>query len=79
MLQAKFPYFFVDEFQDTDPIQARILSQIGLKETIIGVIGDKAQSIYGFQGADPNQFSSFALPNVIDYNILNNRYLRYSL
>lgn len=73
VLRAKFPYFFVDEFQDTNPIQARILKQIGREETIVGVIGDYAQSIYDFQGADPIQFSSFTLPNLVDYQIADNR------
>jgi DNA helicase-2/ATP-dependent DNA helicase PcrA len=73
VLRAKFPYFFVDEFQDTNPIQAKILEQIGQKETIVGVIGDKAQSIYSFQGADPSQFSAFTLPNLVDYEIADNR------
>lgn len=73
VLQAKFPYFFVDEFQDTNPIQVEILKLIGEKETIIGIIGDESQSIYGFQGADPKQFHSFALPNIMDYVIADNR------
>lgn len=72
ILRSKFPYFFVDEFQDTNPIQAKILERIGQKETIVGVIGDKAQSIYGFQGADPSQFSDFTLPNLVDYQIKDN-------
>lgn len=73
VLRAKFPYFFIDEFQDSNPIQVAILKLIGDNETIVGVIGDKAQSIYGFQGADPNQFHSFNLPSIIDYQISNNR------
>lgn len=73
VLQAKFPYFFIDEFQDTNPIQVELLKMIGSKETIIGIIGDYAQSIYGFQGADPNQFNSFKLPDLKDYKISHNR------
>jgi len=73
VLRAKFPYFFVDEFQDSNPIQVKILELIGNQETIVGIIGDRAQSIYGFQGADPNQFQSFNLPSIIDYQISNNR------
>jgi DNA helicase-2/ATP-dependent DNA helicase PcrA len=72
-LRSKFPYFFIDEFQDTNPIQTVILKQIGQKETIVGVIGDKAQSIYGFQGAEPSQFISFSLPNIVDYQMGENR------
>ena len=73
VLRSKFPYFFVDEFQDTSPIQAAILKTIGESETVVGVIGDKAQSIYGFQGADPNYFTSFSLPDIQDYLIADNR------
>jgi DNA helicase-2/ATP-dependent DNA helicase PcrA len=73
ILRAKFPYFFVDEFQDTNPIQVAILKLIGEKETIIGIIGDEAQSIYSFQGADPKQFRSFELPHIVDYVIPDNR------
>ncbi|SDH43190.1 UvrD-helicase domain-containing protein [Desulfosporosinus hippei] len=73
VLQAKFPYFFVDEFQDTNPIQVSTLKMIGEKETIIGVIGDESQSIYGFQGAESKQFHSFVLPNIVDYEMADNR------
>jgi DNA helicase-2/ATP-dependent DNA helicase PcrA len=73
VLRSKFPYFFVDEFQDSNPIQVELLKLIGEKETIIGIIGDKAQSIYGFQGADPSQFQLFSLTRILDYQISNNR------
>jgi len=73
VLRAKFPYFFIDEFQDTNPIQAAILHQIGQRETIVGIIGDTAQSIYGFQGAEPAQFTSFSIPGIVDYQMAENR------
>ena len=73
VLRAKSPYFFVDEFQDTNPIQAEILHHIGQRETIVGIIGDKAQSIYGFQGAQPEKFTSFNLPGMVDYQMEENR------
>jgi len=73
ILRAKFPYFFIDEFQDTNPIQAAILYEIGQGDTIVGVIGDTAQSIYGFQGAEPEIFNSFNLPGMINYKIEENR------
>ena len=72
-LAVQFPYFFVDEFQDTNPIQVKIIKTIGENGAIIGVIGDYAQSIYGFLGADPAQFESFSLKGLQDYTILDNR------
>lgn len=73
VLRTKFPYFFVDEFQDSNPIQIAIIRQIGQNETIVGIIGDKAQSIYGFQGADDRQFMAFFLPNIKYYLMADNR------
>jgi DNA helicase-2/ATP-dependent DNA helicase PcrA len=73
ILRIKFPYFFIDEFQDSSPIQIEIVKRIGQDETIIGIIGDKAQSIYGFQGADNMHFMSFRLPNIRDYIMADNR------
>lgn len=73
VLRAKFPYFFLDEVQDTNPIQARIIKLIAEEETIVGVIGDPAQSIYAFQGADIEEFNNFQLENMVEYQILENR------
>lgn len=56
IIRSKFPYIFLDEFQDTSPIQAEIVKKLGEKETIIGVIGDEGQSIYSFQGAKLEKF-----------------------
>ena len=72
ILRAKFPYFFIDEFQDTSPIQAEILKKIAEAETIVGVIGDEAQSIYSFQGASMQQFSDFTLSSMNEFVIQDN-------
>ena len=72
VLRAKFPYFFIDEFQDTSPIQAEILKKIAEAETIVGVIGDEAQSIYSFQGASIQQFSDFTLSSMKEFVIQDN-------
>ncbi len=73
VLRAKFPYFFLDEVQDTNPIQAMIIKLIAEEETIVGVIGDPAQSIYAFQGANIEEFNKFQLENMAEYQILENR------
>ncbi|MCD6065861.1 MAG: hypothetical protein K0S33_687 [Bacteroidetes bacterium] len=72
VLRAKFPYVFIDEFQDTNPIQTVIVKKIAEIETKVGVIGDIAQSIYQFQGADPSQFRDFTLSEIIHYSIADN-------
>jgi DNA helicase-2/ATP-dependent DNA helicase PcrA len=46
IIRAKFPYVFIDEFQDTNPIQTFLLKKIAEKESVVGVIGDVAQSSY---------------------------------
>lgn len=74
LLALSYPYIFIDEFQDTNPIQAAILQEIGRNSGVhMGIIGDTAQSIYKFQGATPQIFNGFKLPNLIDYEIKNNR------
>lgn len=70
ILNTKFPYIFLDEFQDSNPIQVEIIKKLGILESKIGVIGDVAQSIYKFQGADYTQFQIFSLPKMKEY-ILN--------
>jgi DNA helicase-2/ATP-dependent DNA helicase PcrA len=72
VLRAKFPYMFIDEYQDTNSIQSYILNEIRKKDTIVGVIGDKAQSIYKFQGAEPSLFDSFEVDESNVYTINNN-------
>lgn len=72
-LRVQFPYIFVDEFQDTNPLQTMILSKICEKISKITVIGDIAQSIYSFQGARPAQFKDFSMPKIIKYEINGNR------
>lgn len=75
-LRVKFPYIFVDEFQDTNPIQTLIIKKIGEKHSIVGVIGDIAQSIYSFQGAKPSEFHNLIKigeNNIVEYTIKGNR------
>lgn len=74
-LRVKFPFVFVDEFQDTNPLQTLLVKLIGQKSTKIIVVGDIAQSIYSFQGAKPSDFNEFCIDteNDVLYSINGNR------
>jgi superfamily I DNA/RNA helicase len=75
-LRVKFPFIFLDEFQDTNPLQTLLIKLLGRKSTIVGVIGDVAQSIYSFQGARPSQFNELSFEgstSLVDYSISGNR------
>ncbi|WRK52901.1 ATP-dependent helicase [Coprobacillaceae bacterium CR2/5/TPMF4] len=74
-IRVKFPFIFVDEFQDTNPLQTLIVKMIGQKSTKVIVVGDVAQSIYSFQGAKPTDFNDFCIDPDKDnlYSINGNR------
>lgn len=55
----RWDYFFVDEFQDTNPLQKFILKLLKLQGTTLIVCGDSRQSINSFNGSDPTSHSSF--------------------
>ncbi|MDQ0188690.1 UvrD-helicase domain-containing protein [Alicyclobacillus cycloheptanicus] len=55
-LRAQFAEVFVDEFQDTSPIQDALLNQVGRTEGNLFVVGDVKQSIYRFRMAEPQLF-----------------------
>lgn len=73
VIARKFPFLFIDEFQDSHPIQVGLIKKLSERGSIIGVIGDPAQSIYQFLGADITQFNTFALPHLQEYVISGNR------
>ena len=57
--KARFQYVLVDEYQDTNMAQHRILSLLTDPDSRICVVGDDAQSIYGFRGADISNILNF--------------------
>ncbi len=58
-LTATYRYILVDEYQDTNKIQAKIISLLSGEPKNIMVVGDDSQSIYGFRGASFENMISF--------------------
>ncbi|MCD4805247.1 MAG: UvrD-helicase domain-containing protein [Desulfobacterales bacterium] len=57
--QDKYKYIFIDEYQDLNQGQYRIIKALTKPDGNICVIGDPDQSIYGFRGSDVRYFKSF--------------------
>ena len=57
--QEKFKYIMVDEYQDTNTAQFKLVSQLAKKYGNICVVGDDDQSIYRFRGANIKNILNF--------------------
>ncbi len=57
--EEKFSHILVDEFQDTNKVQQMVLQQLTVRNRHICVVGDDAQSIYAFRGANLENILSF--------------------
>ena len=59
-VRARYSWFTVDEYQDTTPLQARLLELWLGERRDICVVGDEDQTIYTFAGATPEHLRGFA-------------------
>lgn len=57
--QHRFKYIMIDEYQDTNFVQYVITKQLATVNRNICVVGDDAQSIYAFRGADISNILNF--------------------
>ena len=57
--QNKFKYILVDEYQDTNHVQYMIVKRLAAMNENICVVGDDAQSIYAFRGANIQNIFNF--------------------
>ncbi|MEO8461611.1 MAG: ATP-dependent helicase, partial [Chloroflexota bacterium] len=58
-VRARYRYVLVDEFQDTNPVQSKLVDLIAEHHRNLTVVGDDDQSIYRFRGA--------AISNILDF------------
>lgn len=58
-IRQRYEHFLVDEYQDNDPVQERLLrAWLGDRKSIC-VVGDPRQTIFSFKGADPKIMRDF--------------------
>ncbi|HRZ87328.1 MAG TPA: UvrD-helicase domain-containing protein [bacterium] len=57
--QARFTHILIDEYQDTNHAQYRLIKLLGQGNGDVFAVGDEDQSIYGFRGAD--------ITNILDF------------
>jgi DNA helicase-2/ATP-dependent DNA helicase PcrA len=72
--ESKFKHILVDEYQDTNILQAEIVDLLSSKQRNIMAVGDDAQSIYSFRGADFENILKFPdrYPDVTIFNLTTN-------
>ncbi len=73
--QKRFLYILIDEYQDINPMQYKVVKLLSEKHNNLFVVGDDDQAIYGFRGSDPGimlRFKEsfvFLEPRMINLNI----------
>ena len=57
--QERFRHILVDEYQDTNLLQAQLVDLLGVRHRNVMVVGDDFQCIYGWRGADYRNIMEF--------------------
>jgi DNA helicase-2/ATP-dependent DNA helicase PcrA len=58
--ERQFEYILIDEYQDTNNVQAALIRQLRKNNTNITAVGDEAQAIYEWRAATPGHIIGFA-------------------
>ncbi len=58
--QKRYDYILIDEYQDINPLQYKVVRLLGGENPNIFAVGDDDQSIYGFRGSDPGIMLKFS-------------------
>jgi superfamily I DNA/RNA helicase len=58
-VRSRWDLVLVDEFQDLNPVQYRVIRALARNHHHVFAVGDDEQSIYSWAGADPSVFRSF--------------------
>jgi DNA helicase II / ATP-dependent DNA helicase PcrA len=60
-ISRQYRYILVDEYQDTNRLQAEVIRQLASTHNNVMVVGDDSQSIYGFRGATFKNIMEFPM------------------
>ena len=74
LYSQQFKYILVDEYQDTNKLQAEIIDLLGVKHSNVTVVGDDAQSIFSWRGAHIHNILTFKerYPNAQEFKLETN-------
>jgi DNA helicase-2/ATP-dependent DNA helicase PcrA len=72
--QRRFQFVLVDEYQDTNKLQSDLIDVLAARHKNVMVVGDDAQSIYGWRGANFENIFKFPerFPGAVTYRIETN-------
>lgn len=70
---GRIRHLLVDEFQDCNLIQARLVRQLSSVHGNLMVVGDPDQSIYAFRAACPAVMEQMSGPGITEITLINNR------
>ncbi|MCM1404054.1 MAG: UvrD-helicase domain-containing protein [Prevotella sp.] len=73
-IRAQYRYIFVDEGQDTNPVQFAMIDILRGDDKFFCIVGDTKQSIYGFRDCEPELFDAMTTARLIQSLRLNQNF-----